>query len=231
MKWTIATANVRGMNNPEKQKDITTWHEDNKHTISIITETRIKPTYAQFLKRHHPNQIQLHSTDPENINGSGIAIIINKDISPHIHRIEEVPGRCITIQLKFKGRITITISAIYYQADRNKIVARKIIRHLESQHQNSTHSIIAGDFNEPNQKPKELIKWCKRNQLSNAARLFGQEHKQTWTNRTSQSTIDYIWTSNNLAQKIESFSIRSTTQYYSSDHKMIQVQININDLA
>ena len=48
--WKVATTNARDMNNPENQQDIIRWHQNNQHTISFITEIRLKSPTAQFLK-------------------------------------------------------------------------------------------------------------------------------------------------------------------------------------
>src|SRR4051812_5705144 len=228
--WKIATINTRGLNNPEKQQDIIKWHQHNQHTISIIMETRLKPPTAQFLKKQHPDILQLHTTDPNNPNGLGVGIIINRLFAPHIHQITEVPGRCITIHLKFTGKITLTITGIYNQANKDKNTAHSIIKHLQHQHQHSTHSIIGGDFNEPITKPRILLKWIKKMKYINLAKILKQDQTSTWTNGIIHSTIDFIWTSHSLATHTNQFTINSSTQFFNSDHKVITTQINLTSI-
>ena len=225
--WKIATTNARGINNSKKQQDITKWHQENQHTISIITKTRLKLPTAQFLKKQHPKLIQLHSTDPNNPNGSGVAIIINRTLAPHIHQISEVPGRCITVHMKFKGKITITITGIYNQANKDKNTAHSITKHLQHHHQHSTHSIIGGDFNESISKPRILLKWIKKMKYTNLAKLFKQEQTPTWTNGNTNSTINFIWTSHNLATHTNQFTVNSTNNFFSSDYQAITCNINL----
>ena len=147
-KWKIAACNVRGMNYPAKQQDIFTWHNTQQHTITCISETRLNQQSARFLKHQNPQTIFIHTLDPQDTNGSGTGIIINRNLAPHIHSINEVPGRCITIQLKFKAKVNVTISSIYGKANRDKKIARDITKHLHKHYQHITHSVIAGDFNE-----------------------------------------------------------------------------------
>src|SRR3954466_11909737 len=229
--WKIATANTRGANNPEKQQDIIKWHLENQHTISIITETRLKPNTTVFLKKAHPEVLQLHTTDPNNPNGSGAAIIINRILTPHIHQITEIPGRCITIQLKFTGKITFTITGIYHQANKDKNTAHQIIKHLEGAHQHSTHSIIAGDLNEPITKPKHLLKWLSKMKYINIAKIFKQTNTPTWSNGITQSTIDFIWTSHNLAKHTNHLNIHFTSEHFETDHKAITIQVNVTSIT
>jgi Endonuclease-reverse transcriptase len=229
--WKIATTNARGMNNPEKQQDIIKWHQENQHTISIITETRLKPLTAQYLKKYHPEILQLHSTDPNNPNGSGVAIIINRTLAPHIHQISETAGRCITIHLKFAGKITLTITGIYNQANKNKNTGHSITKHLQHHHQHSTHSIIGGDFNESITKPRILLKWIKKMKYVNLAKIFKQTQTPTWSNGMTHSTIDFIWTSHNLAIHSNQFIINSTNHFFNSDHQAISTKIDFTSIS
>ena len=116
-KWKIAICNVRGMNQPAKQQDIIEWHNFQQHTITCISETRLNQQSATFLKNQNSQTTFIHTSDPQDINGSGTGIIINRNLAPHIHSINEVPGRCITIQLKFKHKTDVTISSIYGKAN------------------------------------------------------------------------------------------------------------------
>src|SRR3954468_21151381 len=156
--WKIAACNVRGMNYPAKQQDILEWYNTQQHTITCISETRLNQQTATFLKYQNSQTTFIHTSDPQDINGSGTGIIINRNLTPHIHSINEVPGRCITIQLKFKYKTDVTISSIYGKANQDKKTARDITKHLLKHHQHSKYSIITGDFNENLQQPKIILK-------------------------------------------------------------------------
>ena len=105
------------MNHPAKQQDIINWHNTQQHTITCISKTRLNQQTATFLKHQDPYITFIYTSNPLDTNGSGTGIIINRKLTPHIHSINEVPGRCITIQLKFKHKIDITISSIYGKAN------------------------------------------------------------------------------------------------------------------
>ena len=155
-QWKIGTINVRGLNNQEKQDDIIEWHTCNHMTISSITETRINEQTNRFLKNHYKDVLCYTTTDTKDINRSGTAIIIiNRNLSAHIHEVEEEPGRAITLVLKFKNKITVTITSIYNKAKRDKRISRNIINHLKK-YEHFEHRIIMGDLNE-NQKNKGPI--------------------------------------------------------------------------
>src|SRR5215204_1919040 len=187
------------MNQPAKQEDIIQWHIDNNHTITYISKTRLSQQQARFLKHKHLHTTFIHTSNSTDVNGSGAAIIINQNLTSHLHSIHEVPGRCITIQLKFKHKTSVTVSGIYGKANWDKRITCTITQHLQQQHQHSTHSIIAGDFNEHHNHPKGLLKWLHSNHLVNCARLYNKENEPIWTNGHSKTTIDFIWLSPNLA--------------------------------
>src|SRR3954469_582457 len=101
------------MNNPDKQNDIMRWHTENEHTISILTETRINNNTATFWKKRFPEQVIFHTDNSQDINGSGVAIVINRDLASHIYQISEISGRCISIILRFRRGVSVAVSGIY----------------------------------------------------------------------------------------------------------------------
>src|SRR5437764_323906 len=50
-------------------------------------------------------------------NGSGIGLIISKQFSKHIHKIESFKGRLISADMFFKGHIKMRIIQIYIHAN------------------------------------------------------------------------------------------------------------------
>ena len=130
-QWKLDTVNVRGLNNQDKQDDITEWHSNNKFTISSIIEIRTNEITNRFLKNHYKEILIYATTDPKDINGSSTAILINKTLSAHIHKVQEVPGRAITLTLKFKNKVTVTITSIYNKANKDKRISHQIIDHLK----------------------------------------------------------------------------------------------------
>jgi len=102
-----------------------------------------------------------------------VAIIINNDLVLHIRQIHKVQGRCITLILTFKNKITMTISGIYNEANKSTI-AKDISNHIKSLHKN-TISIIGGDFNEHLDEDNVIINTLENMELLNLAE---KENKQ-----------------------------------------------------
>ena len=66
--------------------------------------------------------------------------------------------------------------------------------------------------------------------LINIAKLYRLEHQPTWSNGHSESIIDYIWMSSNMANKTTTFQIEPVKEHFSTDHQYLQSIINITSL-
>ena len=178
-------------------------------TISSITETRTNKITNRFLKNHYREVLIYATTDPKDTNGSGTAILINKTLSAHIHNVQEVPGRAITLTLKFKNKVTVTITSIYNKANKDKRISRQIIDHLKL-NEHIENQVIMGDLNE-NQKSKgPILRYLEgTGNLTNIATINSQENQPTWQRGTSTSTIDYIWTTLSILTNITDFEMHS----------------------
>ena len=181
-------------------------------TISSITETRTNEITNRFLKNHYKEVLIYATTDSNDINGSGTAIIIDKTLSAHIHNVQEVPGRAITLTLKFKNRITMAITSIYNKANRDKRISREIIDHLK-QNEHIENQIIMGDLNENQRTKGPILKYLGNNSnLVNIATITEQENQPTWQRGTSKSTLDYIWTTPSILSNLTDFGIHNTEE-------------------
>ena len=76
-KWKIATCNVRGINVIEKLADVIEFHKENHHTITTITETRIKDDTIRAIKNKFKDIIIYGTSNSNDVNGTGTSIIIN----------------------------------------------------------------------------------------------------------------------------------------------------------
>ncbi|KAG9302708.1 hypothetical protein G9A89_005182 [Geosiphon pyriformis] len=90
--WKIAMCNIRGMNNPAKQKDIVHWHVESGNMVSIVTEMKLKSGW--FL-------------------GAGVAIIMNNFLAHCVSKINEISGQIISVCLLFKGKLSVTVLGLY----------------------------------------------------------------------------------------------------------------------
>ena len=85
-------------------------------------------------------------------NGAGVGIVISKQYSKHIHKIESFKGRLISVDMFFKGHIKIRILQIYVHANttqREEIeeLYIKITNVIEDAQRKNIQLIVIGDFN------------------------------------------------------------------------------------
>ena len=151
--WKIATINVKGINNTSKFDDLMEWISDNNIDITIVSETKINQINASFkIKKYQKSYDSFWDFDSDAPKGSGVGIILKKDtVGKHIYAWWSYLGRVINIKLKLKGKIDISISAVYGNADSSDKTTREKITKLVKQHIYTSPgklNIIAGDFNE-----------------------------------------------------------------------------------
>ncbi|KAG9297310.1 hypothetical protein G9A89_001999 [Geosiphon pyriformis] len=79
---TIATCNVRDMNNCAKQADIVCWHKDINNLVSIIAD------------RFDGVHVFTSGLDSGHM-GSGVAIILNSLLARHVCKILKMPGQLL----------------------------------------------------------------------------------------------------------------------------------------
>ena len=200
-------------------------------TISSITETRINEQTNRFLKNHYSNVLLYATTDPKDINGSGTAIIIDRNLSTHIHEVEEEPGRAITLTLKFKNKTTVTITSIYNKARRDKRISREIINHLKK-YEHIDHRIIMGDLNENRKSKGPITKYLEgADNLINIATIKDLQEHPTWQRGNSLSTIDYIWTTPSIMANTTDFEICDPEEWLDTDHQALVIEMNTTGIT
>lgn len=99
---TISIYNVRGANKNTKQNNIIAEMKERKIDILGISETRLPHTNLSYAFNDHKNYKCFASSNQDKPNGSGVAIIINKDLEKHVGHITKIDGHIIAIHMYFK---------------------------------------------------------------------------------------------------------------------------------
>ena len=113
--WKLTTHNIQGLNDKTKQ---TLWHNyciKNNIDIAVITETQINSqTPIKYWKFKNYD-----SWWNNNTKGTGILLMLKKNIAHHISKIQTFSGRGTCIDLNFTKNIRIRIIGIYYPSSQN----------------------------------------------------------------------------------------------------------------
>ncbi|KAG9305598.1 hypothetical protein G9A89_001659, partial [Geosiphon pyriformis] len=211
--WRVATCNIRGINNPAKQKDIICWHKDMNNLIFII------------INKFSSVWVFTSELDSGHM-GSGVAIIMNIFLVQHVCKVSEMPGQLLSIKLLFKNKLSVLILGLYIGASSvvrfsqtgkiNSFIAKTV---------NKVFFVVLGrDFNEDSVHKCASFKRCLDLGLVNS--LLGSPVVKvfTWENlRGVKKTIDYILVSSNLVNivlkhsVVDMFSDKFTTAVKFSD--------------
>ena len=122
--------------------------KEKKINILGISETKLSINNAHFAFKDHFNYKCFTSSSQNNNYGSGVAIIMNKDLAKHVGKVDRIEGRIIAIQLFFKKCKLIIIQIYLPSNKRESNKYQQIIRQLiltEVKHKSKI--ILMGDFN------------------------------------------------------------------------------------
>ncbi|RIA79717.1 Endonuclease/exonuclease/phosphatase, partial [Glomus cerebriforme] len=244
----IMTLNVQGLNSKKKQHQLS--HMMDLHHISILglSETKLSNSVAPYIFKKSSNyKLYSHNTD-NNINSSGVSLLLSKEMDKYVHKHESYKGHIIYVDLFMKGHIKLRIIQIYLHATTtgNRPDIEDIYEHLfkfiEKALDNNFKIILMGDFNlkydefNKEYKRKGHAHWkfdiFRRLEQLNFTDLIPLYHSDVSAFDTfhsknqnlSSSRIDAIWVSSNLLMdtlSADNFPI----DLFNTDHDGVNVTL------
>jgi exonuclease III len=117
----------------------------NERTILCCSETKLRKDSKLPNNLFRRSIIYGNSSTSKN----GTAIILGKDISPHLFQIIEVSEYCLSISLKFKRKTNIILTSVYLPHDQKErnIAIKQLQSMVKLAQQKNYHHMIMGDFN------------------------------------------------------------------------------------
>src|SRR6185436_9662410 len=225
LNLTIATHNVRGFNEPTKREAWQDYCLNHNISIASITETKISDKTNLFFCNN--NFFTYYwSNSPTSIKNT--AIMIRNNLKPHIYSIHTHSGGAIALDIFFQSNIKLRIILVYLSSTdmttRNQ-TQNTVINWIQQASQLHIHSIILGDFNTQDNMNSSSSKYKLINFLNNINMYDIGAHfnnkLSTWSNNTSSSHIDYIWTDQFNIQFLLSYSLDNSQTSTSSDHLIL----------
>jgi len=104
----LSTLNTQGLSDFTKLRCLSN-SVDNR-TILLCTETKIKT--SSFFPKNINGRAVIYGSSKD-LAKNGTALIIGKDLSAHVFKINQTTEFCSSITLKFKNKINILLTAIY----------------------------------------------------------------------------------------------------------------------
>ncbi|KAG9299839.1 hypothetical protein G9A89_003383 [Geosiphon pyriformis] len=191
-----------GINVSAKQKDVVCWHKESGNMIM----NKFKKVQNFF------------SGLNKGFLGTGVAIIMNNFLVCHAFKVEEVPGRFISVWLFFKDKLSVTFLGLYAGtfAEVKFGLALEINSFIAKMINSSSFVVLNGDFNKNGSKKSANYKFCLDIGLGNF--------------KGTLKVIDFIFVSSNLAFAVALHVVNDVSEFFNTDHKSISVSIDLNGL-
>jgi exonuclease III len=246
----IATLNVNGVNDIQKQ--VTVLEELHKEEYSIIgisethmTERELK---YSFLHANLGSYRAYWAGDEADVNEhrkGGVGIILYNTVAKHLIRVQKVNNHLISIVLYFK-KLKVNIVQLYMPTKEKKQkrsrIENKISQIIKDDSDNKVTTIIMGDFNmvsnpkidrtparkDNKSEAKLLIRLEEANFVDTQKAFSAVNAKHTWARGDSSSRIDMIWISSMLTcHTLDIIAPHDTA--ISTDHKLIGIKIEVKN--
>ena len=209
-----------------------------------ISETKLHNKDACFAFTKHPKYKCFTSSNIENTYGSGVAILMEKNLSKHVSKVDRIEGRIIALHLYLK-KCKLYIMQIYlpsYKKDSDRF-QRAIRQLITKEIQARSKIIIMEDFNAANNplidrpyNSKLSNTWHPETEIFNFLTDWGFTDVQLtwkmglplpiWIGKVTHSRIDYIWVSTEIAiNNIHSFTNEKTENIVNSDHMLLCLKL------
>jgi exonuclease III len=243
----IGTHNVRGINTQTKQDSLIDDIQQKKIDVLGLSETKLTTTEDIWTFNKHKTLYKCYSSsNPAHPFGAGVAILVKKNLAAHIEEVTRIDGRIISIRFLFR-KCVLTIYQIYLPSNtQDSRQYQRILRQMitkEREKNSKAKIIVMGDFN-ATVKPERDRSRLKPHQstwkpeidlfnfLEDWAFLDVQEFFEpntpspTWSNKISNSRIDYIWTSREFGfDELVEVNNENIDNITGSDHTMLTLTI------
>ena len=128
---------------------LSSWAANERIDLIGIAETNLKEREAKFLAKNLRDFSSFWSSAaPDKYKGSGVGLLVRRDIEKHLGRIERCNEYLMWAKFFFKKCKLLVITAYLPPNDeeKTKIVAEKI-KEVIKMHNETWHIILMGDFN------------------------------------------------------------------------------------
>ncbi|KAG9298348.1 hypothetical protein G9A89_002836 [Geosiphon pyriformis] len=231
--WKFATCNIQDMNIPVKQDDIVCWHVNSGNMVFFITKTKLRSSSGPWIKDKF-NGVQIFSSGlDKGFMGAEVAIIINISLACHVSKMEEIPGRVVSVWLLFKSKLSVTVLGLYAGASSGARFGQAFeVNFLIAKAVNSSNFVIlGGDFNENGSSKSASFKFFLSLGLVNSFVGHYLANSHMWSNsRGVGKTIDYIFVGGNLSSAVASHQVVSVSDFFDTDHRAVVVLVGLDGL-
>src|SRR5438477_6980500 len=214
-----------------------------------ISETKLSINNKNYAFKNSLNYKCFLSVGSTQTYGSGVAIIMKKDLAKHVGHITKIEEHVLAVHMLFKKSKLYIIQVYLPSNKRSSNKYQHTIRKIIMEEMKIKFKIILmGDFNtvrnpqtDRPHKINKRLSWKPEieifNFLNDWAFVDIQEVWEedsithTWSNKITSSRIDYIWLSASIASNnIHSFNNIKAESIANSDHTLLNVKLFSNNI-
>ena len=249
-KIIIASHNVRGITRVTDQEMLLEeiYHRD----IGILglSETKLTESNQNFAFKNSEHYQRFSSAGHFKPYGSGVLLLIRKDIGKYIESVEKIPGFMVAVNLLSRRRKTY-ICQIYLPCQKKESlpIQEEIKKILNKKKRNGFSIVLMGDFNAvvnprrdrsrkdqqftPNEEPEiPIFNYLLDEGLLDIQEIWEEDdiRSYTWKNNTSSSRIDYMWLTRDIAIESTRFQNKFDQSISDSDHTILALTIQLRSI-
>ncbi|KAG9285655.1 hypothetical protein G9A89_009295 [Geosiphon pyriformis] len=208
--------------------DVVRWHVNLGNMVFFITKTKLRFSSGPWIKDKF-DEVQIFSFGlDKDFMSVGVAIVMNISLAHYVSKVEEIPGRVISVQLLFKGKLLVTVLGLYAGASSGARFVNSLIAKAVN---SSNFVILGGDFNENGSGRSTSFKFCLSLGLVNSFVGYHLANSYMWSNlRGVGKTIDYIFVGSNLSSAVAGHQVVFASDFFNTDYKTVVVSVGLGGL-
>jgi ribonuclease HI len=245
----IASHNIRGITRITDQTIILEEIYQRNFGILGLSETKLTISNQNFAFKDNDHYQCFSSAGQAKPYGSGVLLLIRKDIGKYIESVEKIPGFMVAVNLLSRRRKTF-ICQIYLPCHKKESlqIQEELKKILGIKRKEKYSIILMGDFNAvvnpkrdrsirdhqftPNEEPEiPLFDYLLDNSFLDIQEIWEEENTSyTWRNNTSSSRIDYIWSTREIVAETTRFQNKYDQSISESDHTILALTIQLKSI-
>jgi hypothetical protein len=245
----IATHNIRGITRITDQDMLIEEIHHRNIGILGLSETKLTVNNQEFAFKDNNYYRSFSSAGQVKPYGSGVLLLVRKDIGRYIESVERIPGFMVAINILSRGRKTF-VCQIYLPCQKKDSlqVQKEIQKVIDKKRKEKYSLIIMGDFNAvvnprrdrsrgdhqftPSEEPEiPIFDYLLDNNLIDIQEIWEEDSMTpTWRNNQTSSRIDYMWSTRDIAAESTRFQNKFDRDVSDSDHSIMATTFQLKTI-
>ncbi|PKK73950.1 DNase I-like protein [Rhizophagus irregularis] len=240
----IGVLNIRGLNDENNKKNkkekLKNYIIQEGWDITGVNETKLNSNKGKYIYRDWKD-IKTRNNSADDIHSLGSQLLICKRwIDIRTINYKEFTGYAQSIDLVLKGKENsirlINVYLICNDKKKKTAITETVDKWIDEAQNSNMNLIVMGDFNERKVNQDNASKDTmfldmieEYNLIDIHTRFNNEEALPTWSNGTISTTIDFIYMSYKLINKVEIHEILNIEKVLDTDHKALTITLRIKD--